>query len=261
MKFDFYQIDCFTNNVFGGNPACVVPLSEWISDNNLKKIAEEQGLPETAFFVNDGDVIHLRWFTPEIEIDLCGHATLATAYVLKNYFNYGKPMLFKTISGGISVEFKNELYYLDFPSRKPIKAELPDTIKQSLNLQPVEVLKARDFVLVYENENDIREIKINRQKIDEINLDPGGVVVTSPGKNCDFTSRYFVPQASIFEDPVTGSAHCSLIPFWGERLGKSDMHAVQLSKRGGFLHCIDKDDRVLIGGNAKTFSMGNFWIE
>jgi PhzF family phenazine biosynthesis protein len=262
MKLELYQIDAFTDKIFGGNPACVVPLKQWLADDLLLKITQENAVAETAFFVDNGDKIHLRWFTPEIEMDLCGHATLATAHVLKTILNYQKDEItFNTLSGDLIVTADNDLYTLDFPSRKPVTATLPDLIKQSLSIQPAAVLKSRDFVLVYEHESDIRNIKIDRQTLDQINLDPGGVIITAKGDNCDFVSRFFTPQASIMEDPVTGSAHCSLIPYWSEQLGKKEMSALQLSARIGTLHCVDQGDRVLISGKARTYSTGIIWIE
>jgi PhzF family phenazine biosynthesis protein len=261
MKLDLYQIDTFTNKIFEGNPACVVPLKNWLENDLLLKITKENAVAETAFFVMNDDKIHLRWFTPEIEMDLCGHATLATAYVLKNILKYPKDtIVFSTLSGDLHVSFKNDLITFDFPSRKPEVTELPQVIKDSLNIQPKQVLKARDFVLVYDSEEEIKNITINRQLFDTINLDPGGVIVTAKGSKCDFVSRFFTPQASILEDPVTGSAHCSLIPYWSEQLNKKEMKAIQLSERQGALICTDKGERVLISGTAKTYSIGSFWI-
>jgi PhzF family phenazine biosynthesis protein len=262
MKLSFYQVDTFTDKLFTGNPACVIPLDNWLDDDLLLKIAKENAVPETAFFVDKGDKIHLRWFTPEIEMDLCGHATLATAHCIKTILrSKKKKLLFTTLSGDLTVSISKRLYTLDFPSRIPIKAELPEIIKRSFNIEPIEVLKSRDYVLVYNSESDIRNIKINRQIFDQINLDPGGVVVTSKGDNCDFVSRYFIPQASILEDPVTGSTHCSLIPYWAEKLNKKSMVAFQLSERMGRLECVNNGDRVLISGQAKTFSKGKIWTE
>lgn len=262
MKFELYQVDAFTNKIFSGNPACVVPLDKWLPDDILLKIAKENAVPETAFFIPNGKGFHLRWFTPEIEMDLCGHATLATAHILKTSLNYpDDKILFTSKSGELEVQLDGELYTLNFPSRKPVAATLPDIIKRSLHKQPKEVLKSRDFVLVYENEKDVREIKINRQILDEINIDPGGVIITAKGDNCDFVSRFFVPQASIFEDPVTGSSHCSLIPYWSEKLGKKEMVAMQLSERTGKVYCKNEGKRVLISGHAKTYSTGSLWIE
>ena len=262
MKLELYQIDAFTDKLFGGNPACVVPLDNWLPDDLLLKIAKENAVAETAFFVYRGDKIHLRWFTPEIEMDLCGHATLATAHCLKTILNYPKDkIIFETMSGNLTVFAENDIYYLDFPSRMPIISELPETIRKSLNIEPKEVLKSRDYVLIYETEEEILNIKIDRQMFDQINLDPGGVVITAKGNNCDFVSRFFTPQASILEDPVTGSAHCSLIPFWSLRLEKKELTAIQISDRTGKLYCQDKGDRVIIGGEAKTYLIGNIWVK
>jgi len=262
MKLDLYQIDAFTNTIFGGNPACVVPLDKWLSDDLLLKIARENAVAETAFYVDKGDKIHLRWFTPEIEMDLCGHATLAAAHCLKSILNYPKnKIVFETLSGDLTVLMENDFYYLDFPSRMPLTSKLPETIEKSLNILPTEVFKSRDYVLIYDSEEDIKNIKINRQTFDQINLDPGGVIVTSKGNDCDFVSRFFTPQASILEDPVTGSAHCSLIPFWSKRLNKKELSAMQISERIGTLNCQDKNDRVIISGQAKTYSIGTFWMD
>ncbi|MDN3583522.1 PhzF family phenazine biosynthesis protein [Mucilaginibacter flavus] len=262
MKLDLYQVDAFTDTVFGGNPACVVPLTEWLPDSLLLKITQENAVAETAFFIDHGDYIHLRWFTPEIEMDLCGHATLAAAHVLVSILNYKKQeIVFHTLSGELIVTVDKGLYTLDFPSRKPEKATLPDIIKGSLNIQPQEVFKSRDYVLVYDTETEVKSISINRQIFDQINLDPGGVIVTAKGDDCDFVSRFFTPQALILEDPVTGSAHCSLIPFWAERLNKKAMNALQVSDRLGKLFCVDNGDRVLISGRAKTYSSGCIWAD
>ena len=262
MKLEFYQVDAFTDKIFAGNPACVVQLEKWLPDDTLLKIARENAVAETAFFIAADQGFDLRWFTPEIEMDLCGHATLATAYVLKTILHYEKDkIIFHSKSGILEVFVDEDLYTLDFPSRMPQHATLPEIIKASLNEQPVEVLRSRDFVLVYDKEQDVRDIQINRQIVDQINLDPGGIIITAPGDNCDFVSRFFTPQASTFEDPVTGSAHCSLIPYWSKRLNKNRMTAFQLSDRGGKLFCEDKGDRVLISGNARTYSAGTFWTE
>ena len=261
MKLELYQIDAFTNKIFGGNPACVVPLKNWLPDEILLKISKENAVAETAFFVNKGEKIHLRWFTPEIEMDLCGHATLATAHCLKTILDYkNNKIVFETLSGDLTVIAENDFYYLDFPSRMPVESSLPVEISKALNIQPKEILRSRDYVLVYETEDDIKNIQINRQFFDQINLNPGGVIVTAKGKNCDFVSRYFTPQSTILEDPVTGSAHCSLIPFWANRLGKNTLSAMQISERMGELNCINKEDRVIISGQARTYSIGNLWI-
>ncbi|MBF7092118.1 PhzF family phenazine biosynthesis protein [Flavobacterium sp. ALJ2] len=262
MKLNLYQIDAFTDKIFGGNPACVVPLESWLPDEILLKIAQENAVPETAFYVVTDKRVHLRWFTPEIEMDLCGHATLATAHTLKSILNYPEnTIVFDTLSGELIVTIDKDVYTLDFPSRKPVPTELPEIIRDSLNIQPKTVLKSRDYVLIYETEQQIKDIVIDRQTFDKLNLDPGGVIVTAKGTHCDFVSRFFTSQASILEDPVTGSAHCSLIPYWSEQLGKKEMHAKQLSEREGTLYCVDNGERVLISGKAKTYSTGTFWIE
>ncbi|MGY8946104.1 MAG: PhzF family phenazine biosynthesis protein [Flavobacteriales bacterium] len=260
MKLPLYQIDAFTNIIFEGNPACVVPLDKWLSDDILLKIAKENAVSETAFFIDKGDKIHLRWFTPEIEMDLCGHATLAVSHCLKKILNYEKDeIIYETLSGDLIVKVIDDLYEMDFPSRTPFEANLPELIKKSLNIAPKEVLKSRDYVLVYENESEIKKIKIDKHFFDQNNLDNGGVIVTAKGDDCDFVSRFFTPQASILEDPVTGSAHCSLIPFWASRLNKKTLNAQQVSERGGKLFCKDKGERVVVCGQAKTYSIGSLW--
>lgn len=262
MKLSLYQIDAFTDKVFGGNPACVIPLDNWLDDDILLQIAKENAVAETAFFVDKGTKIHLRWFTPEIEMDLCGHATLATAHCLKTILDYkSEEIVFETLSGDLKVVANKGIYHMDFPSRMPIFADLPEIVEKSLNIKPKEVLKSRDYVLVYDTAADIKNIKINRQIFDQINLDPGGVIVTATGDSCDFVSRFFTAQASILEDPVTGSAHCSLIPFWSTRLNKKKLTAYQLSERLGKLYCEDKGARVIISGEARTYSIGNLWTK
>jgi PhzF family phenazine biosynthesis protein len=260
MKIDLYQVDAFTDKIFGGNPACVVPLLEWLPDDVLLNIARENAVAETAFFIMTGDSIQLRWFTPEIEIDLCGHATLATAHVLKKILNQQtNSFIFSTRSGELTVTVEGDLYSLNFPARMPVIASLPPLISDALNIQPKQVLKSRDYVLVYDSEEDVKNIHINRAVFDQINLDPGGVIVTAKGNDCDFVSRFFTPQASILEDPVTGSAHCSLIPYWTNALGKNELYAKQLSERGGTLYCKNNGDRVIISGYAITFFAGSIF--
>ncbi len=262
MKLNYYQIDAFTDKIFGGNPAKVVQLNEWLEDRLLQNIAKENSVDATAFFIDIGANIELRWFTPDLELDLCGHATLATAHVLKTVLGYNKNKIaFNTKSGPLYVRVEDELYVMDLPQRNPVKTELPNFIKESLNKQPKEVLKSRDYILVYETEQDVRNIKIDKSIFDKGNIDPGGVAITAKGNNSDFVSRFFIPQATIFEDPVTGSAHASLIPYWSKVLNKKEMSAIQLSSRKGRLFCTSKKDRVLIAGKAKTFSNGTLWIE
>ena len=257
MDYSLFHVDAFTDTLFRGNPACVVPLENWLEDAVLLSIAKENAVPETAFFVQNEDQIHLRWFTPDLEMDLCGHATLATAHVLKKHLGYGKKVIsFTTMSGIVSVSLSDELYYLDFPSRMPLESHLPKTLEKALNAKPKSVLKARDYLLVYENQKQIEDIVINREVFDQININPGGVIVTARGENCDFVSRFFTPQATILEDPVTGSAHCTLTPYWSEILNKKRMNAQQISERKGELFCELKKDRVEISGNATTYFEG-----
>ena len=261
MKLPIYQVDAFSDRVFGGNPACVVPLENWIEDDKLLKISQENSVPETAFFVNILNGFHLRWFTPEMEMDLCGHATLAAAYVIINYLKYSKnDVNFKTLSGNLKVNFDGKIYTLDFPSRKPIETEFPDIIKNVFSIHPIKTFISRDYLLVYRNESEIKKIKLNQDLLNKIDLGTGGIILTAKGDKSDFVSRYFTPKSTIMEDPVTGSAHCSLIPYWSEVLNKKKMTAIQLSKRRGELICERKNKRVLIGGKAKIYLKGSIWI-
>lgn len=251
-----YRINAFNSQNLLGNPACVIPLESWLSDDKLLKIAKINNVSETAFFIKKKSKFHLRWFTPDIEMDLCGHATLATAHCLSYHLNLNSNKLFfDSKSGELSVKIVNELYQLDFPKREPVECILPKEIYNSLNIKPDKVLKSRDYLLVYDNIEDVINIKIDREIFDKINIDPGGVILTSKGIDCDFISRFFTPQSTYFEDPVTGSSHCTLIPYWSSILKKNEMIAKQLSKEGGQLICKNLDDRVLILGKAKTYSI------
>ena len=257
-----FQIDAFTSEIFKGNPACVMPLDNWLPDDTLLKIAKENNVSETAYFIKKEDHFYLRWFTPEIEMDLCGHATLATAYCLRNHLNYKKDSVkFDSMSGELVVKFNADYLQMDFPHRKPIKSDLPQNILDSLSIKPIEILKSRDYVLVYDNEDQIKNIKIDKELFDKKNIDPGGVVITSVGTKSDFVSRYFVPQCSFFEDPVTGSTHCSLVPYWSEKLNKKKLKSIQLSERGGEMICEDVLNRVLINGKAVTYSEGHVHLK
>ena len=262
MKLDLYRIDSFVSTEFKGNPACVIPLDNWLPDNILLEIAKRNAVAETAFFIYHNNKYHLRWFTPEIEMDLCGHATIAAAHCLKFILGFeNEKIVFNTLSGELIVSFNQGYYSMNLPSRKPVKSKLPEIILKSLNIDPIETYKSRDYLLLYDNENQIRNIKVKKEFLDQINLGCGGVIVTSKGKNCDFVSRYFTPQSSILEDPVTGSSHCTLTPFWSKRLNKKSLSADQLSKRGGSLQCLDKGSRVIVSGQAKTFSKTTFVLK
>ncbi len=261
MQIPIFQVDAFTNKIFGGNPAAVCPLEHWLPDDMMQQIAAENSVAETAFFISLNDSFDIRWFTPEIEMDLCGHATLAAAHVIVKHLNSPSTSLtFHSKSGLLTVTIENELLTMDFPSRKPEPNDLPQVISDAIQPRPVEVLKSRDYMLVFETEEIIRRMKPDQHILNQINLDPGGIIVTAPGNDADFVSRFFTPQASIFEDPVTGSAHCSLIPYWSKRLGKDSLLAFQLSPRVGKLLCKDLGERVLISGEAATYLEGRITI-
>ncbi|WP_430811029.1 MULTISPECIES: PhzF family phenazine biosynthesis protein [unclassified Carboxylicivirga] len=262
MKLSIYQIDAFSDKVFAGNPACVIPLEDWLPDELLLKIAAENAVAETAYFVQSETGIHLRWFTPDMEMDLCGHATLAAAYVLKVHLNYDcDTLIFNTLSGRVTVQCQQDRLTLDFPSRPAVPVSLPKVIQQAFSIEPGSVLKARDYLLIYPKADDVMKLQVNRALFDTLDLGTGGVIVTAPGDYCDFVSRFFTPQATILEDPVTGSAHCTLVPYWRQRLNKSSLLAMQLSSRGGTLYCKDQGSRVMIGGNARTYMVGHIWID
>ena len=259
MTLTCFRIHAFTQDPFGGNPACVIPLLAWPEDDWMLSMAQEMGVAETAYIVptpeGEGD-FHLRWFTPDIEMDLCGHATLASAHVvLRHLIPSMTTVRFSSASGLLIVQDQEDgRLQMDLPSRPPSPADLPEPIARALNHQPAEVLKARDLVLVYPDQKDIDAIQVNRDEFDQINLGHGGVIVTAPGDDVDFVSRYFTPQATILEDPVTGSAHCSLVPYWNSRTGATEFQAEQRSKRRGTLECTLSGDRVIIRGHAITYS-------
>jgi PhzF family phenazine biosynthesis protein len=259
MKIPLYQIDAFTDKVFGGNPAAVCPLNEWIGEDLLQKIAAENNLSETAFFVKTGDEYELRWFTPTLEVELCGHATLATAYVIFFYINNELTQVtFHSQSGKLKVTKEKELLVMDFPSRKPKPVSCPPDLERGIGIKPNEVLKDRDFYAVLKNQKEVEAIIPDIKYLE--NLDSLGICVTAEGEGVDFVSRFFAPRAGITEDPVTGSAHSSLIPYWAEKLNKRKLDAIQLSKRKGQLFCENLEDRVLIGGKAVTYSVGTINI-
>lgn len=260
MNLTIYQVDAFTKEVFKGNPAAIVPLENWLDAEAMQKIALENNLSETAFFVKNGGVYEIRWFTPTFEIDLCGHATLAAAFVIFEILKAESEIVnfHSHKSGELSVEKKGDVLILDFPARPVSKTEISDNVIVAIGKQPKEVFKARDYFLVYESEQEISEIAPDFSKLLEI--DAHGFIVTAKGDSADFVSRFFAPEVGIFEDPVTGSAHCNLIPFWAERLGKTEMFAKQISARGGELFCELVGDRVKIGGNAVLYLKGEIFI-
>jgi PhzF family phenazine biosynthesis protein len=260
MIVPFYQVDAFTDRLFGGNPAGVCPLQQWLPDETMQKIAMENNVSETAFFVKKGDGFHIRWFTPKVEVNLCGHATLASAHVIFNCLEYsGEVISFESKSGILNVTREGDLYILDFPSNLPQRASLPNEFVQALNITPVQCFRGKDdYLLLYKTQQEIEALIPDFRKLEKV--DARAVIVTAPGDKADFISRFFGPRVGVDEDPVTGSAHTVLIPFWAEKLGKKEMHALQLSGRGGMLFCRYKGDRVDIGGKAVTFLTGEITV-
>jgi PhzF family phenazine biosynthesis protein len=259
MKLQYFEVDAFANQAFQGNPAGICPLDRWLDDALMQNIAAENNLAETAFFVPRGDDYELRWFTPSVEIDLCGHATLASAFILFSELGRGGDTVrFHSKSGALIVSRKGDVLTLDFPSRPPKPASIPDALIRGLGKTPVQVLKARDYFALYETMEDVRSLQPDIGLLGTLDEK---VIVTAPGNDCDFVSRFFAPTAGVPEDPVTGSAHCTLIPYWSARLGKTKMFARQLSRRGGELFCELAGDRVLIGGKAVLYSRGQIEID
>jgi PhzF family phenazine biosynthesis protein len=259
MEIPIYQIDAFARGVFSGNPAAVCPLKSWLPDATLQAIAMENNLSETAFFVKEAANYHLRWFTPAVEVDLCGHATLAAAWVILEKLEPGRPAVtFRTLSGELHVTRKLDLLALDFPARPPEPVAATPPLAAALGGNPREVWAARDYMVVYETEQEIRALAPDMNLLTQI--DRFAVIVTAPGgagePSCDFVSRFFAPAQGVAEDPVTGSAHCTLIPYWAARLNKHRLFARQVSRRGGELFCELLGDRVSIAGRAALFLEG-----
>ena len=259
MRIPYYQVDAFTSRVFGGNPAGVCPLESWLPDDILQRIAAENNQAETAFFVRTGDDYHLRWLTPLVEVDLCGHATLASAFVLFSELGYAKPAVrFHTRSGWLSAARHGDIIELDFPTMAPKPCSAPEELVRALGSKPREVLKSRDFMAVYDSRAEVAALKPDMALIAQ--LDCMGVIATARGDDSDFVSRFFVPKVGIPEDPATGSTHSSLIPYWAERLQKKELFARQISRRGGELYCRLVGERVAIGGRAVTYCRGELEI-
>lgn len=262
MKYKIYQVDAFTNEVFSGNPAAICPLNKWLNDDILQKIAMENNLAETAFYVKKDNKYEIRWFTPKVEVDLCGHATLAAAYVLYNFENHNNSSIyFNSIkSGELIVTQQNDLLTLNFPTDTYKSIEITEELINGFNILPKQALKGKtDFVLIFENEKQIKELQPNFTNLSK--LKGRGVIVTAKGDYVDFVSRFFAPQSGINEDPVTGSAHTTLTPYWANRLNKNELEAIQLSERKGYLKCKYLGNRVEISGNAKIYLTGNIYIE
>jgi PhzF family phenazine biosynthesis protein len=252
MKIKQYQVDAFATRAFEGNPAAVCPLDVWLEDNLLQAIAEENNLSETAFFVPTEKGFALRWFTPVKEVDLCGHATLATAHVIFEILGCTEAsIIFETRSGNLCVEKAGNQLKMDFPAFPPTPCEISETIVKAIGVRPVELLAADDYVAVFDSEATIRGITPNLSLLAQLDL--RGVIITAPGTDVDFVSRFFAPKIGISEDPVTGAAHCKLAPYWAGKLGKNILSARQVSRRGGSLTCEVKPERVVLYGSAVTF--------
>lgn len=264
-KLKLYQIDAFADKLFSGNPAAVCILDKWIADDLMQSIGEENNLAETVFVVPREDDFEIRWFTPTTEVDLCGHATLAAAYVLFEILDYpGTNIRFlSSRSGLLTVSKSREMLYLDFPTDTLdliTNEQFKHTIEKCIGIKPAEVYKGRtDYIAFIENEHLVQNMQVDLGEISK--LEARGLIVTAPGNSADFVSRFFAPQSGINEDPVTGSAHTSLIPIWAEKLGKKQLTAKQLSKRGGQLYCEFKNERCLIGGKARLYMTGEINLD
>ncbi len=260
MQIPIFQVDAFSGKLFSGNPAAVCPLDSWLPENTLQAIAAENNLAETAFFVRQEDGrFDLRWFTPVCEVDLCGHATLASAYVLFRELNEpGDVVRFQTKSGQLSVKREGDLLALDFPSRPPAATEVHPALLPALGGNPVEVLAARDYLVRYRSAEEVLSLQPDMEGLKK--TDKFAIIVTAPGADCDFVSRFFAPGKGIPEDPVTGSAHTTLIPYWAKELEKTSLHARQVSSRGGELFCKLNGDRVEIAGRGVLFLRGEISV-
>lgn len=259
MRIPYYQVDAFTSEAFSGNPAGVCVLESWLPDELMQAIAAENNLAETAFYFPEKDHFQLRWFTPTVEVDLCGHATLAPAFVLFSELQYQESLIrFQSRSGPISAELRGDAIELNFPSRPPGPCLAPEQLARGLGNAPREVFKARDYFAVYGSESEVAALRPDFAVLEQ--LDCLGIIATAPGESSDFVSRFFAPRAGVNEDPATGSSHCSLIPFWSERLGKTTLFGRQISKRGGEMFCRNLGDRVGIAGRCVIYSRGELRV-
>ncbi len=259
MELTLYQVDAFAKEPFEGNPAAVISLETWLPDDLMQSIAEENNLSETAFFVPTKTGYHIRWFTPTMEVDLCGHATLAAAFVLFNFLGCNKGMIeFDSKSGKLTVLQKGDWLVMNFPAQTPTNCNIPDDAIRAFDKKPIMCLRSVDYILVFETESDILSIRPDMDYLKKLDL--RGVVITAESKQYDFVSRFFAPKYGIDEDPVTGSSHTQLVPYWAERLGKTKLTAKQVSCRGGELVCEIQNDRVLISGMAAKYLEGRIVI-
>lgn len=255
-----YVVDAFSDKIFKGNPAAICVLEEWISDDLMQKIAQENNLSETAFTVKqEANIYALRWFTPEDEIDLCGHATLATAFVLMSFFEKELEQIsFQTKSGILIVSKKEDLYELDMPAYHLEQMDIVDEIQEAIGVRPIEVWKGRDLVCVLETEEQVKDIMINEQKVKA--LDGLLLHVTAKSKEYDCVTRSFAPKLGVLEDPVCGSGHCHVMPLWADKLNKTNLTAFQASRRSGILYCRYENDRVYLAGKAVLYSINQLFI-
>ncbi|MDQ6991654.1 MAG: PhzF family phenazine biosynthesis protein [Mariprofundaceae bacterium] len=259
MKFTMYHIDAFANRLFTGNPAAVCPLDTWLPDAVMQAIAAEHNLSETAFFIPSKQGFHIRWFTPSTEVDLCGHATLAAAYVLFHCLNMAQEtIVFESKSGLLHVSKDADWLVMNFPSQMPSPCPIPIAIEQAFAMKPIAYLQSEDYLIVFEHEADILAAHPNLAALKTLNR--RGVIITAKSDKYDFVSRFFAPNIGIDEDPVTGSAHTQLAPYWSEKLGKSKLRAKQLSARGGELLCDVVGERVLISGKAVKYMQSDIEI-
>ncbi|TYP92223.1 phenazine biosynthesis protein PhzF family [Fodinibius salinus] len=255
MQLPIYQVDAFASKLFEGNPAAICPLSEWVSDELMQQVAMENNLSETAFFVPQNDRYRLRWFTPTTEVDLCGHATLASAHVLFEHLEYQRSTIkFDTNSGVLKVRKEDDQLVMDFPAAALNATETPDFLEKAIGHPAKELYHDTDYLYVLENEEQIRNLDPDIAAISK--ADARGVIVTAPSKQVDFVSRFFAPAAGVDEDPVTGSAHTMLTPYWAQQLGKEKLVGRQVSQRGGTVYCRQHGDRIALGGQACTFMQG-----
>lgn len=261
MSFTLYIVNAFSSGPFTGNPAAVCPLTHWPAEEQMRSIAAQNNLSETAFFVQENDIYNIRWFTPEVEVPLCGHATLAAAYVIFNELNYSRNEIrFHSKSGELKVIKEKDVFVLNFPADTYKELPVSDVYQEALGLAPTAVGAGKSFILIeVATEKEVEDAKPDFYKLKKLDA-AVGVILTAKGTTADFVSRFFAPQAGIDEDPVTGSAHCLLIPYWAQKLNKDNLNARQLSKRGGVLYCTHAGSRVFIGGKAELYLKGEIFF-
>lgn len=260
MRYPIYTVDAFTDKLFGGNPAACCPLNAFLPTETMQQLANENNLSETAFFVKRNDESYdIRWFTPEVEIDLAGHPTLATAHVIFNELTHGSDTItFHSKSGELTVIKKGGLLEMNFPARMPVDCVPPENLLKGFNIAPTKILRSRDYFLVYHSQDEVEKVVADYHYLNTV--DTLGIIITAKGNESDFVCRFLVPNSVIGEDPVTGSAHATLIPYWAKELNKKNLTSIQLSKRKGHLWCSDLGDRVTIAGKAVLYMKGEYFI-